>query len=134
MTVTTKDFKFLDILYYLAPGYNLNKFLKAYNAGSGKQDFPYEFLQSVDQLTSKVFPNYEDFYSNLRMVNTLDTELTEFNRHVLKGVTVQRALSLMGIDAIPLSGPEKHARLQTMFYDNDWDMADYLAFYNNQGK
>lgn len=131
MTISTPTFKMLDIQYFLAPGYNLSKFLKAYNAQGEKSYFPYENLNLVSDLSSTAFPVYEAFYSTLRQVNVLEVELNEYSELIQRGCTEGEALGRLGLTEIPLTGLAKYNELRGMFNDNGWSMADYLAYYNN---
>ena len=69
-------FTFLDIMQYLAPGFNLDTFIKsvADDTSSHKSYFPYEYLDSYDKLTETEMPPYEAFMSELRQENQLDSE------------------------------------------------------------
>ena len=132
MTISTEQFKFLDIQYYLAPGYNLNKFLKAYNAESLKAEFPYEHLNKIADLKSTQFAPYSGFWSSLKQINTLEVESIEFNRLVQQLGSESRALRELGLTEPPETGLQKYTHLSEMFYENKWNFADYLAYYNNK--
>ena len=133
MTISSPEFKFIDIQFFLAPGYNLSKFLKAYDADDAKSDFPYEYLNSVADLLSNEFPPYDGFYSTLRQVNTLDQEHQHFCGLVQEGFSEEQALRRMGLEEPPLTGIAKYDDLRLLFTNNNWNMSDYLAFYNNLG-
>ena len=60
----TKHFKFLDVMAYVAPGFSLEKFLKAYNCRLGKGKFPYNYLDSHDKLNSTIFHRMKNFLIN----------------------------------------------------------------------
>ena len=57
--ISTKNLRFLDICNYLAPGYSLDHFLKAYGATTTKSFFPYEYLDSLSKLDVREFPPYQ---------------------------------------------------------------------------
>lgn len=135
MTVSVPDFKMIDIQYFLAPGYNLAKFLRAYGAEDAKSFFPYEYLNSLDQLSSREFPPYTAFWSSLRQVNTLDQDFQKFTNLMQGelGLSETQALRRLGLDEAPRTGVELYNELKEMFVSNSWTMADYLAFYNNLG-
>ena len=69
-------FVFLDIIQYLAPGFNLDTFIKSFadDNSSHKSYFPYEYLNSYDKLAETEMPSYEAFVSELRQENQLDSE------------------------------------------------------------
>ena len=56
MALKTKMLKFLDITNYLAPGYNYDKFLKAYNVEQEKGFFPYEWFDDLEKLNATELP------------------------------------------------------------------------------
>ena len=57
--IATENLRFLDVLNYLAPGYSLDSFLKAYGASATKSFFPYEFLDDLSKLDVREFPPYQ---------------------------------------------------------------------------
>ena len=133
MTISTSSFRFLDILFYLAPGFNYEQFIKAYGAEAEKGYFPYEFMDSLEKLNSRIFPEYHRFYSVLKQVNVLEAEHARFDKLIAEGKSVEAALGDMNINEIPQTGIEKYQDLVTMFYQNNWSMKDYLVWYNNKG-
>ena len=66
MCFTTKKLKFLDITSYLAPGFNYDKYLKAYGCELQKGLFPYEYMDGIGKLEDRVLPPKEAFYSRLK--------------------------------------------------------------------
>lgn len=65
MRLKTEHLKFLDITNYLAPGFNYDQFLKAYECSQTKGHFPYEWVDSIDKLNSPILPPPEAFHSTL---------------------------------------------------------------------
>ena len=61
MTIVTDRLQFLDAIFYLAPGYNLDKFIKAYGGETNKSVFPYEWFKEIDQLKERTFPVMKPF-------------------------------------------------------------------------
>ena len=51
MFVITPEFKFLDVMNYLAPGTSYDEWVKAYGCKLTKSWFPYEWFDSPDKLT-----------------------------------------------------------------------------------
>ena len=74
MALKTKMLKFLDITNYLAPGYNYDKFLKAYNVEQEKGFFPYEWFDDLEKLNATELPPHEAFYSKLKGANISDAQ------------------------------------------------------------
>ena len=66
MYMSTPQFKFLDITYYLAPGITYDKWVKTYGAKQTKSWLPYEWFDSADKLDYKGLPQYWCWYSQLR--------------------------------------------------------------------
>ena len=46
--IKSESLKFLDILQFLAPGYNLKSFFKAFDANEEKGFFPYDYFTSAE--------------------------------------------------------------------------------------
>ena len=133
MTIKTADFKFLDIIYYIAPGFNYDSFLKAYKADQQKSYFPYEFLDSYNKLSCKQFPEYEAFYSSLNNQNTLeptkDQKLSSEEAELIgRSPAFKDPITKEERKCVGMS---RYTQLRTMFQDNAWCIRDYLAFYNN---
>ena len=61
--IKTEHLKFMDILQFLAPGYNLKSFFKAFGVSEQKEFFPYDYFTHADQLDETTLPPYENFYS-----------------------------------------------------------------------
>ena len=74
MTIVTDRLQFLDAIFYLAPGYSLDKFIKAYGGEINKSVFPYEGFKEIDQLKERTFPSYEAFYSTLKQKMLLSVD------------------------------------------------------------
>ena len=72
----SESLKFLDILQFLAPGYNLKSFLKAFNANEEKGFFPCDYFTSADQLDETTLPPYYTFYSTIKNCNVLEEKHT----------------------------------------------------------
>ena len=67
--IKTPNLKFLDILNYIAPGFNYENFIKAYNCNLKKGFFPYEYVTSLSKLNEKILPPHEAFFSSLKQSN-----------------------------------------------------------------
>ena len=61
MCICTSDLKFLDICFYIAPGFNYAKFLKAHSVEESKGYFPYEYFDSIQKLEETAFPTISEF-------------------------------------------------------------------------
>ena len=69
-------FVFLDIMQYLAPGFNLDIFIKSFAGDKSchKLYFPYEYVDSHDRLAETELPPYDAFVMELQQENQLDSE------------------------------------------------------------
>ena len=74
LCIATNNIKFLDILNYLAPGYNYESFLKAFDCKLQKATFPYEYLDNINKLKETKLPCYDKWYSKLKGTNITEEE------------------------------------------------------------
>ena len=129
-------FVFLDIMQYLAPGFNLDTFIKSFSSlpSDSKSYFPYEYIDSYDKLQETELPPYESFYSKLKQENVLDAEYQHYIVHKLglpRGTTC--LTDPEHIARAPMNGREKYRQLQQMWIDNNWScIGDYLEYYNTK--
>ena len=72
--VQTAQFRFLDIINFMAPGCNYAAYLKAYEVQEEKGFFPYEWLVSLEKLDYPRLPTREAFYSKLKLSNISEEE------------------------------------------------------------
>ena len=72
--ITTPSLKFLDVRSYIAPGFDLSKYLKAFQIKEKKGFFPYEYLTSLDCLQETELPPHAAFYSDLKEKNISEEE------------------------------------------------------------
>ena len=130
-------FVFLDIMQYLAPGFNLDIFIKSFadDNSSHKSYFPYEYLNSYDKLTETKMPPYEAFVSELRQENQLDSEYQSYLVQKL-GVardTEKDSLTPEQLAKAPENGQEKYQKLVDLWREKQWQtVGDYLKYYNVQ--
>ena len=78
MFLSTPNFKFLDVMSYLAPGLSFDKWCKANNCEAKKLVLPYEFLDRYDKLYHVGPVKHEDFYSSLKKENISKEEYEEY--------------------------------------------------------
>ena len=64
--IKTEHLKFLDVLQFLAPGYNLKSFFKAFGVTEQKGFFPYDYFIHTDQLDETHLPPYDTFYLTIK--------------------------------------------------------------------
>ncbi len=69
MCLKTEQFKFVDILNYLAPGFSYDKFLKAFGCSLQKGFLPYEWIDDLQKLEYPELPPHSAFYSQLKKEN-----------------------------------------------------------------
>ena len=89
--IATTKFIFLDIKFYLAPGYSYAQYLSAYKIEETKGFFPYEYMTNIDRLKERSLPPHEAFYSKLKNSNITKEEydycqkiFKEQNMHTLR--------------------------------------------------
>ena len=130
--IKSESLKFLDILQFLAPGYNLKSFFKAFDANEEKGFFPYDYFTSADQLHETSLPSYETFYSTIKGCNVLEEDYTTFQKLVDQGKSEQEALQILRLQEVPKTGPENYQWLQQLWTENQWStFADFLKWYND---
>ena len=123
MSISTPEFKFLDILSYLPAGSSLDSFLKAFKCNQSKSYFPYEFLDHPSKLDAQNLPHYPnnpDWVSSLKAnEDILDSEFQKYIRNGSKGEA-------------PLTGMEKYNQLLHTWRSLGMKtMKDFLIYYNN---
>ena len=65
LAVYTKHTVFLDVVNYLAPGYNYQNYLLAFTKNECKKHFPYSWMTSVRKLENTTLPPRSAFYNKL---------------------------------------------------------------------
>ena len=73
LCIKTPTLHFLDIKYFLAPGFSYRKFLIAYGRELEKFHFLYEFEDGLEKLESGL-PDHQAFYSSLTKSNIFTEE------------------------------------------------------------
>ena len=113
--IKTEYVKFMDILQFLAPGYNLKSFFKAFGVSEQKGFFPYDYFTHADQLDETSLPPYETFYSTIKGCNVLEEEHTAFQKLIDQGKSEQEALQILCLTSKPKTGPENYQWLQELW-------------------
>ena len=130
--IKTDHLKFLDVLQFLAPGYNLKSFFKAFGVTEQKGFLPYDYFTHADQLDETTLPPYETFYLTIKNCNVLEEEYISFQKLVDQGKSEQEALQIMLLTAKPKTGPENYQRFQQLWTENQWStFAEFLKWYND---
>ena len=127
-------FVFLDIMQYLAPGFNLDTFIKSFSSSSDtKSYFPYKYIDSYDKLWETQLPPYDAFYSKLKQENVLDAE---YQQYIVQKLGLPRGTCINDPEQIaraPMTGQEKYRQLQQLWIDLEWScIGDYLEYYNTK--
>ena len=76
LTIRNSHFVFLDIINFIAPGFNYANYLKAYKATAAKGVFPYEYFDNLDKLNETELPSQKAFHSSLRNKDLSDEDYT----------------------------------------------------------
>ena len=117
----------MDVLQFLAPGYNLSSFFKAFDTSEQKSWLPYESLKDATQL-----PPYEAFYSTNKHGNVLNEEFAAYEKLISIGKSSDDALKVLKLRELPRSDPRNYQWLQQQWYPQGWStLADYLCWYNS---
>ena len=90
--IKTEHLKFMEILQFLAPGYNFKSFFKAFDVAEQKGFFPYDYFTHAEQLDETTLPPYETFYSTIKGCNVLEEEYSAFQKLLNQGKSKQEAL------------------------------------------
>ena len=80
--IRTEYLKFMDILQFLTPGYNLKSFLKVFGVSEQKGFFPYDYFTHADQLDETTLPPYITFYSTIEGCNVLEKGYAVFGKRI----------------------------------------------------
>ena len=122
----------MDILHFLAPGYNLKSFFKAFGVTEQKGFFPYDYYTSAEQLDETTPPPYDTFNSTIKNCNVLEEEHATFQKLIDQGKSQQEALQTLRLPTKPKTCPENYQWLQQLWDENQWStFADYLKRYND---
>ena len=125
-------FKFMDILQFLAPGYNLKSFSKAFGVREQKSFFPYDNFTHADQLDDTTLLPYETFYSTIKNCKVLEEEYAAFQKLLDQEKSEQEVLHALRLPEKPNTGPENYQWLQQLWTENQWStFADFLKWYND---
>ena len=104
--IKTEHFKFMDILQFLASGYNVKSFFKAFDVTEQKGFFPYDYFTSAEQLNETTLPPYETFYSTIKGCNVPEEDYATFQKLIDQGKSEQEALQALRLPTKPKIGPE----------------------------
>ena len=110
--IKTEYLKFRGILQFLAPGYNLKRFFRAFGVSEQKGFFPYDNFTHADQLDETTLRPYNTFYSAIKACNVLEKEYTAFQKLLDQRKLEQKALQSLRLPAKPKTGPENYQWLQ----------------------
>jgi len=67
--ISSKYYKFIDLMQYLSVGTSYSKFLKAYQVDEQRVFFPYQWFDHPDKLNHTKLPPHQAFYSCLKQSN-----------------------------------------------------------------
>ena len=130
--IKTEHLKFLDVSQFLAPGYNLKSFFKAFGVTEQKGFFPHDYFVSADQLDETTLPPYETFYSTIKNCNVFEEDYASFQKLIDQGKSEQEALQILRLTSKPKTGLENYQWLHQLWNENQWStFADYLKWYND---
>ena len=67
--IQTGEFKFVDIINFISPGFSYNMYLKAFGCSQEKGFFPYEYIDDISKLNDTTLPPHSAFYSTVKNSN-----------------------------------------------------------------
>ena len=130
--IKSESLKFLDVLQFLAPGYNLKSFFKAFGVTEQKGFFPYDYFTHADQLDETTLPPYDTSYSTIKGCNVLEEHNATFQKLIIQGKSEQEALQILRLTSKLKTGPENYQWLQQLWTENPWStFPDFLKWYND---
>ena len=103
VTFQTRKLRFVDVREFVAGG-SLVNFLECFSSDDEEECkvwFPYELVESVEDLARVGFPAYEEFYSSLKNANTLEDgsgsrEIGMANYAKLHDIWVKEGMTTLG--------------------------------------
>ena len=73
------------VLQFMAPGYHLKAFFKAFDTTGQKAWFPYDYLRDLQWLKETQLPPYKSFYSTIKGYNLLYEEFQTYQKLLCEG-------------------------------------------------
>ena len=130
--IKSEHLKFMDVLQFMAPGYNLKAFFKAFDTTDQKLGFPYEYLRDPQELEERQLPPYKSFFSTVKGCNILDEAFQTYQKLIHERKTSAQALKVLALEDVPKPGPENYQWLQQVWQEEHWSkLTDYLQWYND---
>ena len=114
--IKSKSLKFLDILQFLAPGYNLKSFFKALMPMKKRVSSPMTILLLQNNLTRPHYHPMKLFTPPSKDVMFLKKTMKLFEQ----GKSEQEALQVLRLEEIPKTGPENYQWLNDLSNENGW--------------
>ena len=84
------DVQLLDIMNFLGGGTSLDSILKAYKTAKTKGFFPYEWFDCPQKMNNSELPPYDAFFSNLRNVNPLEKDYSDYQNLLSSGLRLKK--------------------------------------------
>ena len=130
--IKTKHLKFMDILQFLATGYNLKSFFKAFGVSEQKGFFPYDYFANADKMKPHYHP-MKLFIRLLKAAMSWKKGTMRFKNLLIKeNPNKKLALQALRLPAKPNTGPENYQWLQQLWNENQWStFAGFLKWYND---
>ena len=97
------DVQLLDIMNFLSGATSLDSFLKAYKTSETKGFFSYEWFDCPQKVNNIELAPYDAFFSQLRNVNPLEKDYSDYQKKLSCGLKTEEALSKMKFSKRPPS-------------------------------
>ena len=132
-SLTSAKLRFLDLCMFLSPGNSLRSLLRQCGIEDrfSKLHFPYNFLKSVKDLHYPALPAYEEFFSDIKQTNMLNSDYEEYQKLIDQGYIMEDALKKLELSEKPPTGPQRYEELQKLWKQLGFkELWEYLALYN----
>ena len=131
LCIKTGHLKFLDVLQFLAPGYNLKSFFKAFGVTKQKVSFLMIILPMLINQMKPLCRHMKLFSRTSRTATSWKNTLC-FKNMSIKRKSEQEALQILRFTSKPKTGPENFKWFQQLRTENQLStFADFLKWCND---
>ena len=111
--IKAESLKFLAILHFLAPGYNLKCFFKAFDANEERVSSPMTILYLQNNLTRHHSHPMKLSTLLIKGCNFLEEDYATSQKLIDQGKSEQEALQILRLQEVPKTGPENYTTFGT---------------------
>ena len=129
MKIVCEHVKILDTLNYMPAKCRYDDFLYQILGERGKSMMPYDYCKTWAHLDGPL-PDYEHWYSELKMVNLLDETWLAYQDKLAKGCSSDKAVADLGLKAVPKHGEDLLEELRQEYKQRKCtSLRQWVAFY-----